>query len=98
MNIRKVKYFYREGDHKCEVVNKAIETVGLENLEEYNTHDFQHIEEDLMPDYAKQYPHENVPCMYYKTQKRFEADPDMSDADLVKAVRDVYNEIKNLPY
>ncbi len=98
MNIRKVKYFYKEGDHQCEVMNKAIETVGMENLEEYNTHDFQHIEEDLMPEFAKRYPHENVPCMYYKNEKIFEADPDMTDEDLVDAMRRIYDQIKNLSY
>ena len=98
MNFRKVKYFYREGDHKCQVINKAIEDVGMENPEEYNTHDFQHIEEDLMPFYVSQYPHDRVPCMFYKKQKIFEATEDMTDEDLVNAVRNVYDQIKNLSY
>lgn len=98
MNIRKVKYFYKEGDHQCEVVSKAIETVGMENPQEYNTHDFQHIEEDLMPFFCEQYPHDRVPCMFYKKDKIFEASEDMTDDDLVNAVRDIYEKIKDLPY
>ncbi len=98
MNIRRVKYFYKEGDHQCEVVSKAIEEVGMENPEEYNTHDFQHIEEDLMPFFCEQYPHDRVPCMFYKKDMIFQASEDMTDEQLVDAVRNVYDRIKDLPY
>jgi len=98
MDIRKVRFFYKEGDHACDVMRKAIADVAQENLQEYNPHDFYHIDDDIMGFMAKTYPHDNVPCMYYKDQKLFEKDGDMTDEELVNAVRDIYDRIKDLPY
>ena len=98
MDIRKVRFFYKEGDHACDVAGKAIVDVAQENLQEYDPHDFYHIDEDILEVMVKKYPHDNVPCFYYKDQKLFEAEPGMSDDEIIDAVRAIYDRIKDLPY